>query len=348
MNTLARLMILNLFLVSYLGMLVDPILAQQNRVELEVLAGNRVNLSKQQEWLRLLSEVGADSVKIRSANAGDTVGVKVRQLGEIEVATLTCQITNRNQLFTSGGTFGKGDRQQIAELIEQIKADGAEIALSEKSAFGMTSKQVVELHEQLGQQYLESTRGRQASRIIRSIQQQISVPVEIAPAARNAMATDYEIDDELAGLSCGTVLAAVTRPLGLVVNPERPRGGAVKLTITRYDQAEEHWPIGWPTDEMPVKACPKIFEDFSLRVQNYPLKTVMDAIEARSGVTFVYDYNGLAEQGIDLQTKVTLIEEDISYARALSKMFSKFRVGIRYEIRFDEAEQAFLWIRPLN
>ena len=52
--------------------------------------------------------------------------------------------------------------------------------------------------------------------------------------------------DKLNTLIAGTALAAVLRPLGLVLLPEKAGGNAVKLRVADSLSVKENWPIGWP------------------------------------------------------------------------------------------------------
>lgn len=315
----------------------------QNRVELEILVDTNSDPSKRQEWMELLSEAGADSLRMRSARAGDKLKVSSTPSGDYDVIKIVGQLT-RNKIVLPGGTFSKRDVGGIRALLNQLRADGAEVTLSEKKAFGLTSKQLVGLHTDLSSSYLQSTKGVSVSEILSNINDKIKTPIGLTDAAKAAIAEDYTFEDELQGLASGTVLAAVARPLGLVVVPTRPQGSEIKLILKSSADADEHWPIGWPNNKPNSQIVPAMYEHFSLRIENIPLRKVLDAIEKKGKVPFVYDYNSLAERDVNLEKGVSLTETRIVRIRALSKLLSGSRQRLNYEIRLDEADKPFIWI----
>ncbi len=321
----------------------------QNIVQLEVLIDSSIGPARSQEWMETLSRVGADSVSMRSARTGDKIKISSSPSGDYDTIQLVGQVTRNGQLVLPGGTFSKRDISGMKSLIETIRIDGAENALSEKKAFGLTSKQLVQLHKDLSGIYSSSTKGVAASEIIASIKENLPVQLDMSRTALASLVEDYTIEDELSGLSYGTVLAAVTRPLGLVAAPQRPQGGEILIVIADSEEVEEHWPIGWPSDKPKTMEIPALGERFSLRIENIPLRGVLDAIQAKCEVPFIYDYNSLAASGADLQeTTVSLTETRITRMRAVSKLLSNSRLRLGYEVRLDEAGNPFLWISSLN
>ncbi len=322
---------------------------QGNRVELEVLVGNDVSIEQRQAWLEVLGKTGADSVRMRSANVGDSIRVTATPFGDRELCKLVGQITGRNQIVLPGGTFGQRDVSGIKALIQRIRDDGAQVALSDKKAFGLIAEQLVDLHKELAIGHNQTTKGVEASSIVSSIGQRLTTPFEISPEGAERLKETYVIEDEMSGLSCGTVLAAVLRPLGLVAMPQRPQGGEIRIVITDSRLAEEHWPIGWPHGNSESRTSPELYRTFSMRVENYGLREVLDAIERKAGVPFIYDYNSFAEKGIELnETEVTLVEEKIAYASAVRKLLRGSRLRIKAEMRVDEAGKPFFWFTTLN
>ena len=152
------------------------------------------------------------------------------------------------------------------------------------------------------------------------------------------------ITEELQGVTGGTALAAILRPLGLVMVPRREQGGDTKLHVVDSTATEEHWPIGWPT-ESPLKTYePKLFDRQNIAIQNYQLDQALSAIQRRVAIPFLFDQNSLARAGIELSaTDVTLVRENLAYMVAIQKLLSQSRPRMRAEMRLDEAGKPFLW-----
>ncbi|HMO12889.1 MAG TPA: hypothetical protein PKD64_03680 [Pirellulaceae bacterium] len=325
------------------------LLAQGNRVELEILIGNEVGIDQRQAWVELLGQAGADAVRMRSAGGSDEIRVTSTPMGDRELCKLVGQLTARNQLVLPGGTFSQRDVAAIRALIQRIRDDGARVALSEKKAFGLTAEQLVGLHRELALGYNETTKGVAVAEIVEKIRRQVTLPLELTADARRALAEPYLIEDELFGLSAGTVLAAVLRPVGLVAVPQRPQGGEIRMAIVDSQQADEHWPIGWPHEGSESSLAPEIYRTFSLRVENIPLRDVLDAIEKKAAMNFLYDYNSLAEKGIELNdVEVTLVDQKIAYASAVRKLLRSSRLSVKAELRKDEAGKPFFWFTRIR
>ena len=173
----------------------------------------------------------------------------------------------------------------------------------------------------------------------------IGVPFVLDSSARAAVNGNELVSDELKGLSTGTALAAVVRPLGLVIEPKREQGKQLEVQLRDTRQGKENWPIGWPLERVPVAVAPTLFEKIPLEIRNFPLSAVLNAIEKKSGVNFLIDYNTLARKDIDLATtKVTLVDEKVALLVAVSNALKQSKPRLSCEIRMDENAKPFLWI----
>ena len=153
------------------------------------------------------------------------------------------------------------------------------------------------------------------------------------------------VAEELNGVSAGTALAVVLRPLGLVWQPRRLPGKPLELMIVDSQESLENWPIGWPLERPPVQIEPRLFERLQLEIRGYPLGDALDAIEKRTGVSFFYDHNSLARAGVELKkTKVTLIQDKASFMVAIDKLLRQCKPQLIDELRVDENGKPFLWI----
>ena len=109
----------------------------RNYVELEVLADQATLINSGQKWMDALSEAGADNVRLGQTNRSKRIGIDKRDSsGGRSSYTITGKINSRNQLLLPAGKYSIRDTAKIKAYIESIRADGAEIALSPKVAFG--------------------------------------------------------------------------------------------------------------------------------------------------------------------------------------------------------------------
>ena len=128
------------------------------------------------------------------------------------------------------------------------------------------------MHRQLAKPAVESTKGRATDTVVQEICLAANVRLQLAD--RGSLANDPVLD-ELQGLSSGTALAAVLRPLGLVIVPEiiepKLQGTRFVMSVSDVRRAKEHWPIGWPSKKKPYELVPKLWDKVDVEVAETPV-----------------------------------------------------------------------------
>ena len=293
----------------------------------------------------MLQQVGADRV-ISQRRGGAKAAIDEKETGD-QITIRVQGFIDRDRLVLPGGKFRLRQTAEIRDLLQKFRDDGGEVTLSEKKAFGLTAKQLVWVHAKLAQPVEFSTRGKPAAEVVRQLSEQSGLEVVKDEAVRRALASGETIRDELQGLSTGTALAAALRPLGLVVEPHRVQGNDIQLHLRAFEESDEHWPVGWPSQQVPIKTEPRLFEEMPIQISNFPMGQVIDAVQQKAGVPFLLDHNSIARDGVDLAaTKVTVVESQITLTRLLSKVLRQSRPRMAHELRVDERGKAFLWISP--
>jgi hypothetical protein len=314
-------------------------------VELEIVGDDRGQLGQQQEWMEMLQEVGAD--RIRSSTSARPGGPAVEEIqsGSTTVIRVRGILTGR-RLRMPGGEFAITDREGIAALLQRLRDDGAEQTLAEKAGFGLTSAQLVELHAGLAEPVEGRTQGEPLQSVLGTIRTNLPAPLVMSPEVEDLLAgEETPVGDELQGLSLGTSLAAVIRPLGLVVVPQRPQGGELQIALVPGESVEEFWPIGWPVEEQVAETAPGLFEKTDVEIRGFKLADALAAIAGRTAVPVLYDYNSLAEKEVDpAEEIVTLTRPQLTYYSIIIKLCSQSRPALAPELRMDEAGKPFLWV----
>ncbi len=322
-------------------------LSAQDRhyVELNILADAGTMIGSGQKWLEKLSEVGADSVRMGRSNQASKVGVNKSQSGSGRASyTITGVINSRDELVLPGGRYSLRDTDKIRAYIESIRADGAEVALAEKMAYGLTAQQLVDLHATLSPAYETATSGLLPSQVLEQVRRQCPTPITIDASAQSALGGDYTLSDEMQGLSQGTVLAAALRPLGLVMAPRREPGKATEIVITDSRRVDEHWPIGWPLQSRPSESAPQLYQRIPVNIRNYTLGATLKAIQRAVDVPFLFDHNSMARNGVDLEEiRVNLQAEKLAYQLVLNRIVAQARPRMQLDVRADETGKVFLW-----
>jgi hypothetical protein len=320
---------------------------QYRQIEVEVVVDRRAPVETSQQWAEMLNTAQANRVIVKVGNLGQP-SVDQTRLNQTEWIKVR-GFVDRNRLLLPGESFALNDGVKIRQYIQRLRDDGVAVGLAEKHAFGLTGPQLVELHNLLSEPIRFQTKDLPVGQALEKISQILNTVFEVDTTADLALAGDSTILEELEGFSLGTAIAIIVRPLGLVFQPERLQGQPLKLLLVDSRETKEHWPIGWPIEEVPVNAEPRLFERLDLEIRGFPLKTTLDAIEKRTRVPFVYDQNSLARSGIELmETKVTLVQQKTTYISAINKLLGQTKPRLKSELRKDEAGKTFLWIAPIQ
>jgi hypothetical protein len=234
-------------------------------------------------------------------------------------------------------------KQWLAKLRE-----GGERRLQEKeAAFGLTPTQLVAVHEALSPPVAFSTRGQPAFAAMKRIAGSLSLSFLSDAAAQRVMMGQHTVEDELQGLSAGTALVAILRPLGLVLVPQKNSEGVIKLWITDVRSARESWPVGWPPQQSPRDTAPKLFTFLNVEIQDTPLTDALDAVSGRIEIALLFDHNSLARHRIEpAQIKVSLPSGRTYYLGIIDRALRQ--AELMSELRVDEAGTPFLWISTIK
>ncbi len=318
--------------------------AAEPRVDLEVITDVGFVGTDARAWSEMLNQAGFSSVRIKGSG---TQGPSMQTLGSPTAPSyrVVGVITAANQLVVPRGRFGLNDRAQIENWVRKLK-DGGEDAINIKpAAFGLLPKQLVAVHEALAVPVQGSTLGQPPRETAKKIADRLPYKFTSDEFAQRALAEGEPIADELDGIASGTALAAILRPLGLVMFPEKS-GPEIRLRIATSKGAKEHWPVGWPLKGNPGETLPELFKFLKINIGDAPLSEAVTAIAGRVKAPVLYDHNALAAARTDLSAKVSLSDTNIFYSRALDRLL--LQAKLKYEIRLDEADKPLLWITTIG
>ncbi|MEX2173129.1 MAG: hypothetical protein WD872_02120 [Pirellulaceae bacterium] len=320
----------------------SPLIAAEPRIEIEVCTERGFPIDGAGKWAAMLGEMGLSHVRIRSARGDDAPNLANVGTEAAPSYRLVGILTSDGRLHLPKGKFGISDKAKLANYFDRLKGDGIEAIATKPQAFGLLGSQLVTVHEALATPVSFATSGKQPRDVARQIAAGLPLKFVSDTATQRAMSVDRPVADELQGLSSGTALAAVLRPLGLVMFPEK-HAGALRLRIADSRAAREHWPVGWPPKQNPGETMPALFKFLNVEIAGTPLGETLQAIGGRLDAPIVIDYNALARLDIDLATKkVELPKTNTFYGKALDRIL--FPAGLKYEVRVDEADKPFVWI----
>ena len=338
-RNLAALLLAALFAAS-----TPPSVSAVPRVQFELVTDTGFPLAGAQRWIDLFRQIDQTAIRIRSMRNGDREAVKNQGTDRTPSYHVLGVLSSRNQLLLPGRKpIGLGDRAAIAEWIETLQQEGIEGLTAVKLAFGLTSPELVTFHDRFAKPVEFATHKVRAGDVARRTVKALGIPFEVTGPARAAFGGRERVLDDLQGLSSGTVLAAILRPLGLVVAPQK-KDGQVRLLIGEAAEISQSWPIGWPPQNSPFKTAPALFDYLLVEISDEtPLLEATTAIQARVKLRFLYDHNTMARDRIDpQQSQVSFRESRTFYKKVLDNVL--FQARLRSELKVDDAGTPFLWI----
>jgi hypothetical protein len=318
--------------------------AAEPRVDLEIVTGQNFLGTESRTWSELLSKAGFSTVRMRSGGK-DSPSLQMVGTAVAPAYRVTGVLSDEQQLLLPKGRFGINDRGRIEQWLRNLRESGEEGITIKPVAFGLMPRQLVAVHEALAVPVSVMTRGKSPRDVAKQIADRLTLKFTTDSAGQRALGAEQPIADELNGLSSGTALAAIFRPIGLALVPEK-NGSEVRLRIADSRTVKEHWPVGWPAKGNPRETLPELFVFLTVEIDKTPVSDAMTAIAERVKAPLLIDHNAIARAGIDLQTKVSLPKANTFYDRALDQALAQAK--LHYELRVDEAEKPFLWVTSIR
>lgn len=317
------------------------------RIELELVTERGFPVTGSHEWQAALTKQRLDFLRIRAQRGTEKPEINVGGTDAAPTYYVKGVLTARNQLRLPGATFGLRDKNRLADWLSRLSAGGKEGLSSKRLAFGLTSRQLVDVRDALSKKLRSETKEKNARQIIRSMLRDLSLKTSTDPAIGQLVSPEHHVADELEGVSSGTALAAILRPFGLALVPEKDQGGMIRLRIIRAASVREFWPVGWPPEKKTRELIPKFFEFLEVEIVDTPLGETLEAIQGRLDVPMLMDHNAFAKHRIDpSRINVSFPLKRTFYKNVLDRVLTQAQ--LRAELRVDEAGQPFLWITSVR
>lgn len=322
-------------------------------VEVEIATERGLQITAPREWLQLLTSLGIDQVRLRSAARGEEPTLTNRGSAAAPRYHVLGILTARQQLVLPGGSFARKDRAKLKDYFDRLAADGAEGVTAPRGRFGLTERQFKAVHAELSQPLGVATQNRPLSQLLERLAGRMAHEIEIDLAAARILRESGPIADELRQLTTGTALAIALRQCGLALRPVKIRGGQVVLRVVPLplpedvrrgaDESDENWPVGWDSDSRPRQLAPALFETVNAHIAGYTLREALDAIGPRIKVPMFVDDWTLVQFGIVAdQVQVEFPQQRTFYKRVLDNLL--FQARLHGELRVDEAGTVFYWV----
>ena len=316
-------------------------------VQLELVTAKGFPITGAHQWMEALAGLGFSGVRIRSARPADQPQIEATGTDAARIYRVMGVLDARNTLRLPGGSFSIRDQRRLSQWLAKIKAGGEEGLTAKPAAFGLSNQQLVDLHGALAARVTLATTDQSAVDVVSAIRQRLDLPIATDPSVVARLEGANPVSEQMQGLSSGTALAAVLRPLGLIHVPRVQTGGEFQLVVTDVRNSAESWPVGWPPEKQDRELVPKLFEFLDVEIREEPVDSAVRAICQRLKLPVLYDHNSMARFQIDpSQTRVSIPAGRSYYKRILDRVLAQAR--LKAEIRVDEADQPFAWITTIK
>jgi hypothetical protein len=317
--------------------------ATKGQVELEIAGNTQLGAGMAfQEWQRALAAAGVQNFRLRGGQDGEKTGIEISGTAQAPIYKVTALILPGDVLAVPGARFRRSDCKQLAAWLDDLAKRGPPDKREKIAAFGLTASQLDKINADLGKPVGFATKGMTRADAVQKITGQLGLSLAIDGTLTDG---DDKIEEDLSGLSCGTALACILRPIGFCMVPHES-GESLAYTVKKAELGQEVWPIGWPAANGP-KAVPGMYELHNVNISNVAAEKVLSAIGNQLKLVVLYDHNAMARHGIELDKAVlSHPQAKTSYSIALRKMLAK--AGLKFELRVDEAGKPFLWVSTMK
>ena len=309
------------------------------------IAGNSSNtIGTQQRWMKMLQNVGADRVSSRT-NPDGAAAVEESEIRGTRLIKVRGFLQD-DKLVLASGSYRLSDSAKIRDLLQRLRDDGKDTTLAAKHDFGLTRDQLIDLATKFAKPVAEPTKGKPFLATVEALVGKTGVSFVRDSSARAALASQDKVTQEFEGMASGTALAAMLKPLGLVMEPSRQQGQQVKVHLKQARDSKKSWPVGRDPETAPVMVEPRLFTRMPIGIKNFPLDKVMEAVQKKAKIPFIYDEQVIAAAGIDVaKTKVSISNKDGVLMVMIGKLLRQTAPKrLSQEIKIDDAGQTFLWI----
>ncbi|MDO4569140.1 MAG: hypothetical protein Q4D38_01995 [Planctomycetia bacterium] len=331
------------FLAMWLSLCAGFLYAQTPSIRLEVFSQGTLRPQLAQDWGAAMQTLGFQSVRFRTGDESDALDIV--DLGD-ENYKVSALLTDNNEIYLPGRV--SFSRNRIREIYPYLEKQIALMKLSAAPLPAANAQMQEVAFRDLAQPVGFSTQERKRRLVLKKIIGDMeNVRVRTPAAIASALSEEDLVPEELQDVSRGTSLAYLLRYIGYCAVPRRQADGAIVLTLvdSRDVGDETILPIGYPVErpgEIDI-----LFEKFNANVNGVRAQVVLDSLQSRLQIPFLYDYNSILLDDIDLEEVVIKQKPArFTYSRLLDLVL--YQAGLQKEVRMDEAGNVFLWITTIR
>lgn len=312
----------------------------EGKIQLELYSPPGFNAGEAQQWYQVFKGLEVDGLQIKGGDAKPEIITRGSDANPTYV--IRGKFTKTGTLHLPGGSYTRRDRGRLATWFAELRKWGPQGAPQGKPLYGLNAQQFGAIKRDLGRKVLFTTKGKNRKetfdRIVRGLSNQVVVEAD----AQRAFDSTEEVFQELTGLSSGTSMACLLRPVGLTFEPRRRPSGDLEYVVMKGEKSEEPWPVGWEPEQKRVKVMPILLEFLNVEIEPTPLVDVVKVLKEHLKVPILLDVNNVVKHDIDLNKQVSFPSKRTYYDKLLRTLLAQAKL-VR-EVRVDEAGQPFIWV----
>ena len=297
-------------------------------------------------WTNLLKELGAAGVSQVPGEPAVPKGGEqeepVIEPGGAGRVLVRASLGPSGNLFIGTEGYRLADRARLAGLIKSLQTEGVPVADPAAPMWGLSRSQVGLLQDELKQASKLELENASFDALLKLLRDRIKLEIKMSREAEDRVrglkwtATTNE-------LSLGTALAYVLGQSGLAWEPRQAPGGSVSLLILRLEDSQRPWPVGIVPEQSPGTIAPPLMATARYQTNNMLLEDVLAAFRRELKMEVLLDRAGLVLHDLDPDAlRSTVQVPGGTFLAAIRKTLAP--MGLKHELRIDEANRAFLWI----
>ena len=330
-------------LCLFLSLFAASTLHAAGRIELELVTEADFPPLEVSKWYQELTKLNFSNLKIRRAQIGDRTETLTQGSKDNPIYRVKGILTNEGKMVVLGGSFSLHDRSKIQAWMTELATYGPQGSPEGKPLFGLNISQFETVRKDLSVKVSSNTKGVKRRDAFAAIQSKLTLPLQLDPTAEKAFADSDQVEIELRGVTAGTSLAYLLRPIGLAMRPQRMPNGDLRYVVSASKNIDDPWPVGWPLAKSRKEVAPRLFEFIDVEIEPIPLSQALPVLQERLEIPFLLDRNNLVRYEVNIdEIKVDFPAKRSTYSLILSRLLTQAR--LTSEVRADEGGQPFVWI----
>jgi hypothetical protein len=296
-------------------------------------------------WVETLRGVGVDGVsELPATSALPKEGEKAEpafQSGGLRRVTVLAAIGPAGNLHIGSEAFRLADRARLDALVKKLQAEGVPGPDPSSPMWGLSQVQFELLQSELKQPANFDLKDQSFDAFLKDVRDRTKLVIKMAPEVK-AVDGAATVSATTGQLSLGVGLAYVLGQQGLAFEPRQADNALALFVLPRAD-SKRPWPVGLTPEQFPGNIAPRLMASARYQTKDTSLDEVLAVLARQLQMDVLLDRDSLVRSHIDpdgLRSTVQITGGTL--LSAIRKTLAP--LGLKHELRIDEANHPFLWI----